>query len=48
MCHLLAINIMCFVLVTDVGIFVDSSGQKTRDEEIQWSGLPLSFGKVLT
>ena len=48
MCHLLESNIMCFVLVTDVGIFVDSSGQKTRDEEIQWSGLPLSFGKILT
>lgn len=32
-------------MIVDVGVFVDSQGNRTRDEDIQWSGLPLAFGK---
>ena len=34
-----------FYLFTEVGVFVDNMGQKTRVEELMWPSPPTSVGK---
>jgi hypothetical protein len=36
-----------FRLFTEVGVFVDNLGQKTRVEELMWPSPPTSVGKKL-
>ncbi len=36
------ITLLCFLL-TEFGIFVDSTGRRSRDEDMKWSRLPLAF-----
>lgn len=36
---------VCFIYVAEFGVFVDAYGRRSRNEDIKWSRLPLSFGK---
>ena len=40
-------NVTGFVLSPEFGVFVNCGGRRSRQEDIRWSGLPLTFGESL-